>query len=892
MSLLYSTNLEDYKTQLPKPVDGTCSWILNDPKYRSWIESDETGLLWVTGEPGCGKTMLSVYLTEHLMVTPKAQTTSQVFYFFCDDKITTQRSAKDIVRSILHQIFQQHRKLIKYAKASWEVIGQSLVESFASLWEIFVKIVSESRLGPVGIIVDAIDECEADTRKTFLQSIRQLVHESRTSGRRPRNCVKFLITSRPSPQDLNLFDELQKRILPIDENQSRINNDINLVISNKMRKIAERAGFSEGTRLELENLLAAKAEKSFLWLNIVLQSLEECPSTSKKAFKSIINNFPRKLEAIYTNFLHRIPQENRDTARDILVFLLGSARNLSLEEINIAYTISQDNYNTANELAEDRQNSVERMLQGIIGPFIRVEGLKVSLIHQSAKDFLGGFALSSPDVTVRSYGISPSVSALGIASACIRYLLLEDFATDVFTAQGPTPESDFEDMDPHSFSGFYDIADDDLTEDDCLPVTGRYEFFDYAATNWGKHLALCENIAPEEVMTAVSRLTEAGSLFLKNWLKYFWFKAAMDYPLPEDFDTIMVAAFFNCADLLSKCLRSGVAVNQSKLDRALFWAARMGSAGSVDVLLKHGADPNSRELYQHTPLTIASNHGNMKAVEVLLADFRTDINAKGKSGRSSLSFAAANSHGEVFEALFRHPNCRVDHQDDNKWTALFWAIERDHTTIARALLGNPAVDINHVDRDGRSIVSWAAGEGFLQALQMLLDQPKIDLDLKDSNGRSPLLWAANNGQGMAIDVLLRYDVDRLVKDNDQRSALSLACKGGHTDTVKALIKYKCGFENEEDIDGWTPLAWALERQSPKTVEALLSGRAVNVNHRDKSGRTALIWAASYGYTDVVHMLLNQGADPHVADEDGQTALDLAKRYGRTEIVHLLENRLL
>lgn len=903
MSLLYSTNLEDYRAQLPRPVQGTCSWILTNPKYISWIESEETGLLWVTGEPGCGKTMLSLYLTDHLTLNSAVPPCSEVFYFFCDDKITTQRNAKEMMRSIIHQILQRHRSLIKYAKSRWEATGHHLVESFDALWQIFVKIILESRLGPVGIIVDAIDECEADTRRTFLRSVKKLMQESRMGLQRPQNFVKFLITSRPSPEDLSVLDEPQKSILPIDENQTRIKQDIKLVIRNRFGRIAKKAGLSDDTSQELENLLYSKAEKSFLWLNIVLQSLEDSPSTSKKGFKQIINNFPRKLEETYASFLYKIPQGSQDIARTILRLLMGSSRHLTLDEINMAYTISQEEYKTIAEASEDCQNAIEQMLHGIVGSFVRFEASRVSLIHQSAKDFLAGFARSSSDDTIQSFGISPSVAALCIASTCIQYLLLEDFATDVFVTERHSSDYDIDEnamIDPKTFD-FFSVhggehflnIGDGLGEENCLAISQRYGFFDYAATHWAEHFALCESIAPKELWDAVRRLTAGESYVLKNWLKYFWIKADMEFPLPDDFDVIMVAAFFDCALLLDESLCHNMPIDQATTDRALFWAARMGCANSVQVLLRHGANPNSRRLYQHTPLTIAAHHGHLGAVKFLLDDTRTDINAGGTSGRSALSFAAGNSHLEIFQVLFLRDDCKLDHQDYNHWTPLFWAFERDHTKIGQALLSHETVDINHVDHRGRSILSWAAGEGFLQALEMLLEHPDVDVNLKDSMGRSPLLWAANNGQEEVIDALMRDGtrVEPSSKDNNGRSALSLACVGGHTNTVKALMKYKCGDVDEEDVDGWTPIAWALECRSPSTMEALLAGRGLQLDRKDWSGRTALIWAANYGYIDVVQMLLYQGADARISDDDGRTALDHAEMYDRTEVVNLLKEEL-
>jgi Cdc6-like AAA superfamily ATPase len=168
MELLNSIYLMDYKAQLPKPVQGTCSWILNDPAFLNWKNNEESNFLWVTGGPGCGKTMISAYLTDQLKLDNDTHAKPQVLFFFCDDKIKDQRDAKSILRGIIWQIVRLHRNLLKYVRQCFDQEGPSLATSFSALWELFLKIVSKSTFGSVRIIVDALDECEMGSRNRFI----------------------------------------------------------------------------------------------------------------------------------------------------------------------------------------------------------------------------------------------------------------------------------------------------------------------------------------------------------------------------------------------------------------------------------------------------------------------------------------------------------------------------------------------------------------------------------------------------------------------------------------------------------------------------------------------------------------------------------------------------
>jgi ankyrin repeat protein len=919
MVLLNSIYLTEYKAQLSRPVQGTCSWILSHPAYLAWITAEDTSLLWVTGEPGCGKTMLSVYLTEHLRMSRAITLKPPVFFFFCDDKIKSQRDANAILRCILYQILQQHRKHIKHVKSRFELDGPSLANSFPALWELFLKIVADSTLSTVGIIVDAIDECEARTRNSFLKAINQLVNERKDTYRQNRNCIKFLITSRPSLGNSHHFTGLMENRLPLEENQAVISEDVKLVIRSKVGDIANKFHCDDELKHYLEEMLYTKSDQSFLWLNMVLQSLESSPRASKRDFERIINTFPQNLEATYGRFLSVIPHRDREDAGKFLRLLIGASRHLTLTEINTAFTIDQD-HKSAADVVDDLQLSIRSTLQNIVGSFIRIkevnQSLKeepiVSLIHQSAKEYLTDLALRSADNMVQSLAVPLVDAALSISQSCIRYLLMEEFKTDLFASESTSVESSspssshyqpFTDSETTDSDGCLDLDDrlgldtffkdsQEIDEAQCMVIAQKYKFFDYSATHWAEHYSLCEAVAPKSVREAVCQLTASPSCVLTNWLKFYWIKNNIEYSFPDSFETIEVAAFFNLTMLLAENLEEANFGSETTKARALFWAARMSSPDCIRVLLQHGTNANSVAIDRQTPLTVSAQYGHLDAVQILLNHSSTEVTLRGKSGRSALSFAAANGHLEIVEVLLEHGAFRPDDQDNTHWTPLFWAVQGDYAGVVRLLLQQPSVDVNRIDKYGRSVLSWAAGEGARRALKILLKHPSVDLNLKDDQGRSPLSWAAGNGQREVVSTLMHVmGVDKDATDKDMRNAISWACQGGHTDTLRTLLKYGCGGEDDVDVDTWTPLLWSLFIRSPTTVEALLSTRRVQIDRQDRYGRTALIWAASYGYLDVAQLLVSWNATVHIKNNGGHTAADVARLEGQVEVWEYLEAQL-
>jgi ankyrin repeat protein len=916
MVLLNSIYLAEYKAQLPRPVQGTFSWILSHPAYLTWLTAEETRLLWVTGEPGCGKTMLSAYLTDHLRLGRATPVKLQVFFFFCDDKVKSQRDANAILRGILYQILQQHRKLIKHVKSRFELDGPSLANSFPALWELFLKIVADSTFGAIAVIVDAIDECEVRTRNSFLNAMMQLVDEAQDVHRQSQNCIKFLITSRSSLGNSYNLTGVMKNRLSIDQNQGNVSEDLKLVIRSKVGEIANKFHCDEETKSYLEQVLYSKSDQSFLWLSMVLHSLEGSPKASKRDFGRIINTFPPNLEAAYSRFLRGISFEDQEDAGKILRLLIGGSRHLTLMEMNIAFTIEQDHKSVA-DMLDDLQLSIRSTLQNIVGSFVRIkqvnqssdEDSKVSLIHQSAKEYLTDLARHSTDKTVQSLAVPLVDAALSISQSCIRYLLMEEFQANIFASERTSletnssnashslPVTDFDTMglggplglDDHLGLDNFFKDSQDMEEEHCTLISQKYKFFDYSATHWAEHYSLCEHIAPKSVQEAVHRLTADSSCVLMNWLRYYWIKNNMEYSFPDSFETIEVAALFNLSMLLADIVEKAEFGSEGSKTRALFWAAKMSSLDCIRVLLQHGANSNSIGIDRQTPLTIAAQYGHLNAVHMLLDDPNTDITLKGKSGRSALSFAAGNGHLKIVEALLERGAFRPDDQDNTRWTPLFWAVQGDYASIVQLLLKQPSANINQIDKSGRSVLSWAAGEGARRALKVLLGQSSVDLNLKDAKGRSALSWAAGNGQREVVMTLLhRTGIDKATKDNDLRNAISWACQGGHTNTLRTLLKNECGGEDDADVDAWTPLLWALFVRSPATVEALLSTRRVRIDRQDSYGRTALIWAASYGYLDVVQLLLSWKAALHIKNRRGHTAADVARLEGQIEVWEFLE----
>ncbi len=117
------------------------------------------------------------------------------------------------------------------------------------------------------------------------------------------------------------------------------------------------------------------------------------------------------------------------------------------------------------------------------------------------------------------------------------------------------------------------------------------------------------------------------------------------------------------------------------------------------------------------------------------------------------------------------------------------------------------------------------------------------------------------------------------------SALSLACRNGNAELVRALLE--AGADANTTLPGGeTALMTAARTGRPEPVRLLLERGAI-VGATERKNQTALMWAAAEGHAEVVRILVEAGADPNRSLDSGFTPLLFAARHGHVETVAAL-----
>lgn len=179
----------------------------------------------------------------------------------------------------------------------------------------------------------------------------------------------------------------------------------------------------------------------------------------------------------------------------------------------------------------------------------------------------------------------------------------------------------------------------------------------------------------------------------------------------------------------------------------------------------------------------------------------------------------------------------------------------------------------------------------------------------------PLHEAVINNKPLVVRGLIAEDpLLVLAKDLDGRTPLHWAVSGAHRDLVEMLLhplevsregllgavsatpaprkKIRIDLDDMEDSGGWTPVhIAALVGDVPILTQLLdaelASGDHADVNQATANGSTALHFAVSKGHVDVARLLLERGASARVKDGKGQYPLHRAASIGLVPLVQLL-----
>lgn len=411
-----------------------------------------------------------------------------------------------------------------------------------------------------------------------------------------------------------------------DDKSQRIGQEINLVIDHEMPRIAR--GFSVGHCERISDRLKQMDNRNYLWLFLTLDIITGSQSKYSKmsSIESLLSRLPSKVSDAYEEILSK--SSDVVTARVLLQLIVAATRPLSLQEVNIALTLATQKPSCTSYEALDQdlwpQKNFKSIVRNMCGLFVSIHDGKVSLIHQTAREFLVRRTEMPELQSAKWQGYLDMATAhCTMSQICLDYLNFDDFAS---------------------------ISVDQLDQDDCIPQGDKpYSLLDYAALNWAIHYVSQDSERAKDSWSAAKNLC---NILLPQ--HSYWFKMYCDstYLESEEWTSLGIASLLGLKYVAESFLNEGADVNAQggEYGNALQAASSGGHGQVVQMLLDKGADVNAQSGYYGNALQAASSGGHDQVVQILL-DKGADVNAQGGRYGNALQKASEGGHDKVVQML-------------------------------------------------------------------------------------------------------------------------------------------------------------------------------------------------------------------------------------------------
>ncbi len=306
-------------------------------------------------------------------------------------------------------------------------------------------------------------------------------------------------------------------------------------------------------------------------------------------------------------------------------------------------------------------------------------------------------------------------------------------------------------------------------------------------------------------------------------------------------------------------------------DTSLIRAVKIGDADRVRTLLYAHVDANEKNYAGISPLTIAAEKGNMDIIQMLVEDGHANVNDVSSYGITPLIAAAAAGRGEAIEYLVKN-GADVTAKDDTGKTALLYAVNFDAPKAVESLIKLDNKAINLPDKEGNTPLVYAAQKGLSNNAKALITYG-ASVDYRNpTTGLSPLAAASAEGHSQMVRLLVKNGhADINLSDLEGRTPIFYAVDQNKVDTLRTLISLGADI-NAQDINGTTPLMLAAAKGRQDCFNLLMRQKNINVSQKDLQNRTALSYSAYAPDTAPAEKLLAVGGNINERDTAGNTPL--------------------
>ena len=305
-------------------VSSVGSWLFSSQEFQKFVETD-TCLLWIFGPPGCGKTVLSAAIIEHLQNIASPRDSVCYFYFHYLDQAN--RSLRQLCGTLIAQLLSSLSEPSSSLTAVTDRIRKtsSTVITEPEALNLLLELI-HSIEGRVWVVLDGADESPDLARATRLFS--QLTR----SG---QNELRTVVLSRDSPEVRRALQENKHLVIDCKRNLSDIYAFLAYSID------AMELEINEVEVKKLIDRLHRDAQGSFVWANLMVQYLKTSAISLYDVHQALEEPVPFMQEMFSKSIaqLSFFSLSKQKLSKRLITWICCAQRRMSLEELQGAMAI-------------------------------------------------------------------------------------------------------------------------------------------------------------------------------------------------------------------------------------------------------------------------------------------------------------------------------------------------------------------------------------------------------------------------------------------------------------------------------------------------------------------------------------------------------------------------
>ncbi|EAT77249.2 hypothetical protein SNOG_15316 [Parastagonospora nodorum SN15] len=907
----------------------TCTWIFDQHNFCDWYDSANSAMLWISGGPGVGKSILMAAIIDELQ--RRAKTLDKA------NKLVTQRLGASGKQSL--------------AKAGESTNFANVFSAeFANVFKGLVALLDRQ----VFAVIDALDEC-TDRSIGFVETLSAMGDACNS-----RPGPKVIVCSRPE-QDIQ--DALSRVPTILVENNN--GPDIKL---NAERQLSSLSGWYVQEKQLACDKIVKQAGSYFRYVDLALEFLKQ---PWQRPLSTHLERLPEGVDAFYEQIIQTTPPAYVELLRCSLTWTILGGGSVRVPEVIDAYSQIYTTAGIFEHEAVEEENVSELQIHQIRAASVNLllvdpESLVIQERHSTVSDHFLSRTKRDEEANldpgsicakceksvsvVNRFDISEKFGHISIASTifvadekAVQHLMNEGFrkrylvpheeasAEDEPTLKDADPElsqkttvgapevtgidcneaNDSEDMEKRLGEAHMAQKRDKLDEnpgpdlkesifegDHSDPIsdveqTDDEKLFDLASEMGTVADSDVDQASPmyqpfEGKLPGEFRYEITYCHYHLTKVEELWQPRDRQGSTWHNFEALR-DAFFQDESVFfqswSNLLQQGN-WGWSWPSQALHCAARLGLTTLVERLISRGADIFKRDTMYNVMDHAVIYYGKAKEDEVSKANglrlfetlFRAgiDVNMRGEEdGYEFLTFRfllVQNPDIDAVELFLKYEADATAVNQGSLISVLHTCLQFcEKPDVLKAIISAGA-NPNAKDSDGETplhnlMQRSEVPEGFLQ---QLLDA-KADVNEEDLASQRPLFeLCSSSGNVTAAQLLVKYKADVMDIDVNAQTALHVACENGHKNLVIFLIDNGAKVD-ALDAQNRTPFFLSCCADHDETALYLIN----HIKQSDekvfrlpsKDGKTPLRKAAAKGHETIVQALCEKlGYDNSILNE--------------------------